>query len=36
MTTLTTSVPLIGAGGAFTGVQASGTFIPTLWSARLN
>ena len=42
MTTLTTTVPLIGvnasgtAGGSNVGVNYSGTFIPTLWASKLN
>ena len=36
MASITTSTPLIGATGAFAGVNVSGSFIPTLWSAKLN
>ena len=36
MSTVTASTPLIGATGAFAGNNASGSFIPTLWSAKLN
>ena len=36
MATVTATTPLLGAGGAFAGLQASGTFIPTLWSSKLN
>lgn len=36
MSTVTASTPLIGATGAFTGNNTSGSFIPTLWSAKLN
>ncbi len=36
MATVTASTPLLGVGGAFAGLQASGTFIPTLWSSKLN
>jgi len=36
MATVTASTPLLGAGGAFAGLNASGTFIPTLWSSKLN
>ena len=36
MSTVTASVPLIGATGAFAGNNTSGSFIPTLWSAKLN
>ena len=35
MTTITTSTSPLGAGGAFAGVNVSGTFIPTLWSKKL-
>jgi len=36
MSTVTASTPLIGATGAFAGNNTSGSFIPTLWSAKLN
>jgi len=36
MASVTASTPLIGATGAFAGVNVSGSFIPTLWSAKLN
>ena len=36
MSTITASTPLIGATGAFAGNNVSGTFVPTLWSAKLN
>lgn len=36
MSTVTASTPLIGATGSFAGVNVSGSFIPTLWSAKLN
>lgn len=36
MTTLTASEALIGQVGDFNGVNYSGTFIPTLWSSKLN
>ena len=36
MSTITTSEALIGQAGAFSGVNYSGTFIPTLWSSKLN
>lgn len=43
MATITASVPTIGyattpttAGGNYAGVNFSGTFIPTLWSSKLN
>jgi len=36
MSTVTASTPLIGATGAFAGNNPSGSFIPTLWSAKLN
>lgn len=36
MATITTTTPLTGVGGDFAGVEYSGTFIPTLWSSRLN
>lgn len=36
MSTVTASIPLIGATGAFAGNNTSGSFIPTLWSAKLN
>ena len=36
MSTVTSSTPLVGVGGSFAGVNYSGTFIPTLWSSKLN
>ena len=36
MASVTASTTLIGATGAFAGVNVSGSFIPTLWSAKLN
>ena len=36
MSTVTASTPLIGATGDFAGKNTSGSFIPTLWSAKLN
>jgi hypothetical protein len=36
MSTITAGTPLIGVGGSFAGVNYSGTFIPSLWSAKLN
>ena len=36
MSTVTASTPLIGATGAFAGNNTSGSFIPALWSAKLN
>ena len=36
MASVTASTPLIGATGTFAGVNVSGSFIPTLWSAKLN
>lgn len=36
MSTVTASIPLIGATGAFAGNNTSGSFIPVLWSAKLN
>jgi hypothetical protein len=36
MATITASTPLTGVGGSFAGVNYSGTFIPTLWSSKLN
>ena len=36
MSTVTASTPLIGATGAFAGNNTSGSFIPSLWSAKLN
>jgi hypothetical protein len=36
MTTLTTSPALIGQTGSFAGKNFSGTFIPTIWSSKLN
>lgn len=36
MSTVTASTPLIGATGAFAGNNTSGSFIPVLWSAKLN
>ena len=36
MSTVTASTPLIGATGDFAGNNTSGSFIPTLWSAKLN
>ena len=36
MTTITTSTSPLGAAGALAGVNVSGTFIPTLWSSKLN
>lgn len=36
MSTITTSEALIGQAGDFNGVNYSGTFIPTLWSSKLN
>ena len=36
MASVTASTPLIGATGAFAGVNVSGSFIQTLWSAKLN
>ena len=35
MSTITTSDALIGVTGSFSGKNYSGTFIPTLWSAKL-
>lgn len=35
MSTITASAALIGQTGSFTGVNHSGTFIPTLWSSKL-
>lgn len=36
MSSITASEALIGQAGAFDGVNYSGTFIPTLWSSKLN
>lgn len=36
MATITAGTPLTGVGGSFAGVNYSGTFIPTLWSSKLN
>lgn len=36
MSSVTPSTPLVGVGGSFAGVNYSGTFIPTLWSSKLN
>ena len=36
MATITAGVPLTGVGGSYAGVNYSGTFIPTLWSSKLN
>jgi hypothetical protein len=36
MATITPQVPLVGVTGAFAGRNYSGTFIPTVWSSRLN
>lgn len=36
MATITASTPITGVAGAFAGVNYSGTFIPTLWSSKLN
>lgn len=36
MATITASTPLVGASGSFAGVNYSGTFIPSLWSSKLN
>jgi hypothetical protein len=34
--TITTGTPLVGVTGSFAAKNYSGTFIPTVWSARLN
>jgi len=34
--TITAGVPLVGVSGSFAAKNYSGTFIPTIWSARLN
>ena len=36
MATITASTPLIGGTGSYSALNASGTFIPTLWSSKLN
>jgi hypothetical protein len=36
MATVTASTPLVGVAGSYAGVNYSGTFIPTLWSSKLN
>ena len=36
MATITATPALIGQTGPFAGINFSGTFIPTLWSAKLN
>lgn len=36
MATITQTTPLTGVGGSFAGVNYSGSFIPTLWSSKLN
>lgn len=36
MANITATTPPTGVGGAFAGVNYSGSFIPTLWAAKLN
>ncbi len=36
MASITPSTPLVGVVGAYAGINYSGTFIPTLWSAKFN
>lgn len=36
MATVTATTPLIGAAGAYAGKTFSGSFIPTLWTSKLN
>ena len=36
MANITATTPLTGVGGDFAGVNYSGSFIPTLWAAKLN
>ena len=36
MATITQTTPLTGVGGSFAGANYSGSFIPTLWSSKLN
>lgn len=36
MSTVTVSTPAVGVSGSFAGVNYSGTFIPALWTSKLN